>query len=166
METEIAAKELKQKNKISVILWTGLLVGTLDISAAIINYTLSYQKNPVRVFQFIASGVFGKEAFSGNSSMIFYGIIFHYLIAFTFTIFFFFIYPKINFLLKNIVITSIIYGVFIWIIMNLVIVPISNTPKFPFNLFHAIINMIILIAAIGLPLAYSAKKFYFILRVS
>lgn len=75
METEIAAKELKQKNKISVILWTGLLVGTLDISAAIINYTLSYQKNPVRVFQFIASGVFGKEAFSGNSSMIFYGII-------------------------------------------------------------------------------------------
>ncbi len=50
------------RNLFLAVLWTSLLAGTLDAIGAIINYLVVYGKNPVRIFYYIASGVFGKEA--------------------------------------------------------------------------------------------------------
>jgi len=53
----------------------GLLVGTLDILAALFHYYISTHKNPLNVFKYIASGVFGKKAFTSGSSMITWGVV-------------------------------------------------------------------------------------------
>jgi hypothetical protein len=143
-----------------VILLTGFIAGSLDLTGAIISSTIMNQKFPSKIFHYIASGIFGKEAFSGGNIMILWGLLFHYIIAYTFTFFYFWIYPKIGFLAINRVASGLLYGAFVWVIMNRVIVPLSNVPQGPFNLTGAIVGMVVLMLAIGLPIAFNAQKYY------
>jgi hypothetical protein len=143
---------------IKTIILAGLLTGALDIIAALTDYYIATGKKPWAVLKFIASGVFGKKAFSGGGDMIFMGFLFHFIIAFTFTVFFFWLYQKISFLSKNRIITGILYGIFVWTIMNLVVLPLSNTPPLSYTAFKVIKAILILIVMIGLPLSFIAHK--------
>ncbi len=140
------------------VLRAGLLVGTLDILAACIQYTLNTRQEPSAVLRFIASGVFGTDAFSGSSLMVVAGIIFHYIIALGFSYLFFMIYPKLNALFRNNILSGIFYGIFIWCVMSFIIVPLSNTPALPFSYSGVIISILILICCIGIPLALIAGR--------
>jgi hypothetical protein len=143
------------------ILQAGLIVGTLDILSAFVYYYIKSGKtNFLVIFQFIASGIFGKDADADGTAMILAGLILHYAIAFSFTIFFFWLYPKVNVMSKNRIVTAIVYGLFVWTVMNLIVVPLSNTVHRPFNLTNAFINMGILIVCIGCPLSFIANAFY------
>lgn len=148
------------RHTFSRIIIAGLIVGTLDILAALIHYFAKTGKDPLIVLKFIASGVFGKSAFSGGPVLIFAGLTFHYLIAFLSTIFFFWVFPKVRNLVKNEILTGIIYAVFVWVVMNLIVVPLSNTPPQPFNLMNAFVGIIILIVCMGIPLAVMVNSFY------
>ena len=141
------------------ILLSGLLVGSLDIIAALVQFYSKTGKDPLIVLKYIASAVFGKSAFSENSMAV-WGLLLHFLIAFIWTIFFFLIYPKLKLLSWNRIVTGIIYGIFIWIIMTQVVVPISKATAGAFNIKNAIIAVLILIAAIGIPLSFIAHRFY------
>jgi hypothetical protein len=148
-----------RKNLLVVIFWTGLLVGTLDISGAIIN-SLANNGNPKMIFPYIASALFGKEAFAGDSLMSILGGVFHYLVAYSFTIFFFLIYPRLHFLSVNRLLTGMLYGIFIWCVMNLVVVPLTQINKFPKWNTKLPIQVGILIVAIGIPLSFITFWFY------
>ncbi|MBA2760563.1 MAG: hypothetical protein H0U39_01120 [Segetibacter sp.] len=118
------------------------------------------EKGVFNVLKFVASGVFGKAAFSGGNKMIIAGLVLHYIIAFAFTIFFLWLFPKIKAFSKNRILTGIVYGIFIWIVMNLVVVPLSNIGIGPFTIVNALINVIILTVCIGIPLSFMASTFY------
>lgn len=143
-----------------ILLLTALLTGFLDGLAAVINYSINGGKNPGIVFKFIASGVFGKQALSSGPVMIIWGIIFHFMIAFLFTLFFFILYPKMRWLGDNIVLTGALYGICVWAVMNLIVVPLSNTPPVVFKFSKAIIAVLILIVCIGMPVTIMARKYY------
>ena len=155
-----AYTEFDKKSPFKTILVTGLLAGTLDALAAIINYTINGGKLPSRIFQYIASGAVGKQAFTGGTGMVILGIIFHYTIAFAFTLFFFLVYPKISILSKNKILTAIVYGIFVWLVMNLIVVPMSSVPISPFNIKQAIIGAVIVMLAIGLPVSIIIGRYY------
>lgn len=144
------------------VLWAGLLAGTLDICCAFISAKLINNVNPHRVLVYIASGVFGKAAFTGGDMMAVYGLIFHYMIAIGATIFFFSVYPRMKWLSKNSWITGIVYALFVWIITTRIIVPLSNTPPAgTFRAGRALLAWAILVVAIGWPLAFCARRFYY-----
>jgi hypothetical protein len=143
-----------------VILTAGLIAGLLDGTAATVQTFLMSGKGIGRVFPYVASGVFGTEALSGGTNMIIAGILFHMMIAMTWAIIFFFLYPSISKVIKNWIFLGLIYGVFVWSMMNLVVVPLSNTPKFPFNPSRALIAASILMAFIGLPISFFISKYY------
>ena len=147
------------KNLISNVLKAGLIVGTLDILAAFIQVYSKTQKRPIIVLNFIASGVFGKEAFSGGNKMAAFGLLFHYLIAFGFTLLFFMLYPKIKEVIKNRVIVGVFYGLFIWLVMQFLVVPLSQAPPMKLTVQGAITASLILIVCIGLPLSWLAKRY-------
>lgn len=150
----------KNNNPLRTILFAGLTAGFLDGAAAIINYLISSNgKNPVRIFNFIASGVFGKKAFAGGGVMAAWGLLFHFIIACLFAAFFYFLYIRIKFLSRNIIISGILYGIIVWLIMNLAVVPLSNTPPLHFVLSKAIIAILILIFFVGIPIALVVHKF-------
>src|SRR5215212_936780 len=81
-----------KKSFAGTVLLTALIAGTLDMIGAIINYT--------------AAG--GKKAYIEGASMIIAGVFFHYLIAFIFTLFFFWIFPKVKFLSANTILVAVI----------------------------------------------------------
>lgn len=150
---------VKQPYPLKTALWAGLLVGTLDITAALTHFMINGGTDVTRVFVYIASGVFGQSAFEGGGEMVWLGLFFHYLIAYIWTMFFFLIYPRLGFLSSwNWILVGVLYGIFIWVMMNRVVLQLAHTPKSPFRLGNAIINCLILIAMIGLPLSYIARK--------
>jgi hypothetical protein len=149
------------KNLFYTILKAGVVVGTLDILSAFIQYFITTgDKNVFTVLKYIASAIFGKEAYSGGIMMIIAGLFFHYIIAFLFTFFFFWLYPKTDLFPKNKILTGVVYAIFIWMIMNLVVIPLSNIPNRPITIANALISVSILIFCIGIPLSFMANAFY------
>lgn len=147
-------------SKTATIVKAGLIAGTLDILSAFFYYYIKTQKNPVNILKYITTQVFGKTFFTNESAKAAMGLLIHYVIAFIWTIIFFIIYPHIKFFFKSRILTGLVYGIIIWVIMNLVIVPLGTLPKAPFNLSSAIINMLILIIAVGTPISIIVSKYY------
>ena len=138
--------------KIRTILFAGLVAGSLDAAAACI-VALAYGRLPGRVFQYIASAVLGKSAFAEGMTTVAVGLAFHYLIALGWAALFFFIFSKINAPSRQRVVIGLLYGVFVWIMMNLVVVPMSLIGKFPSDWTNILLNMGILMVCIGLPIS-------------
>ena len=150
------------KSKSGTIFLSGLIAGTLDMLAALIVYAVILQKTTaIKILQSITSGIFKKDAYSGGSQMALYGLLLHYFIALTFAWFYFTIYPYFTFLKKNTLLSGILFGVFVWIIMNLVVLP-TVFPVLPEKHldFPLILSILILIFCIGIPIAFITKKHY------
>jgi hypothetical protein len=139
------------------ILVAGLLAGTMDILSAIF---LLAKGNAAGILKYVASGAFGKSALEGDNSMALWGLLFHFIIAMVWAKVYFLAYPYIPFLKQNIFVNALIYGILVWSVMNLVVVPMSQIPPRPFNWENALKNMAILCVCIGLPMAWLADKFY------
>lgn len=146
--------------KPKTIFITGFIAGTLDGLAAAIMYYVQAGKDPLNVYRFIASGVLGMEAFNGGVPVAILGIVFHYIIAFGWTILFFVIARRVDILLKNWFVSGVLYGIFVWLLMNLVVVPLSLVPMKPGprEWPEILKGATILILCIGLPIAFSASK--------
>lgn len=150
------------KSKSGTIFLSGLIAGTLDMLAAITVYAFILQKTTaIKILQSIASGLFKKDAYSGGSQMALYGLLLHYFIALTFAWFYFTIYPYFTFIKRNTLLSGILYGIFVWIIMNLVVLP-TVFPVLPEKHldFPLILSILILICCIGIPIASITKKHY------
>ncbi|MBS1542890.1 MAG: hypothetical protein JST14_04610 [Bacteroidetes bacterium] len=135
---------------------TALIAGTMDITAAIIQ-TLIGGGNIMRLMQYIASGMFGKQAFEGGMTMAALGLLFHYIIAMGWTWLYAFIYPKNKLLQYNWMLSAVIYGLAVWFLMNRVVLQLSNVTPFPFNITRALIAAGILVVCIGGPIAYRIR---------
>lgn len=143
------------------IIFAGLLVGTLDIAAAFIDYYSATGKGPEGVLKFIASGVFGMDAFSGGAGMILAGLLFHFIIAVGFTIFYFWLYAKVKFLSGKPIVFILLYAFFMWAVTHLVVMPLSKVPlegRTDLELWKIIKANLILIFMICVPLTLMARK--------
>ena len=145
---------------LKTILAAGLIAGTTDICAAALQYIAKTGKNPVKILNYIASGVFGKErAYADDTWMPVSGLLLHYIIALIWAALFFLISPYISFLAKNRLLGSFIYGIFIWVVMNKVIVPLSATPPLPPGPFPYV-SILIIIFCVALPIVVIVQRHY------
>ncbi len=142
------------------ILITTIIAGCLDITGACTQAYISRSITPDVLLKHIASGFFGKVAFTGGIGIMAIGLLVHFFIVFACTISFFSLYPKLKFLHHNIIINSFLIALVAWTVTNLVIIPMSNITAAPFNYLRAMIGFAILFICIGLPISISAKKFY------
>lgn len=95
------------KSPIKVILLSGFIGGVLDILSAILVYVIFLNKTTaIKLLQGIASGIFKNKSYSGGILMAIFGLLFHFIIAFSFAVFYFIIYPKILFLQKQKIISG------------------------------------------------------------
>lgn len=145
---------------LKTILYACSLAGVLDIAAALLRYYVPTGKDPIVVQRYIASGVFGKDAFAGESTMAVYGLIFHFIIAFSWTILFFFAYPRIKILSWNKYISGIGYGLIVWCGMNLVVLPLSSVTQMPFSVIRTAEGIAILMVCVGVPISMIVHKHY------
>jgi uncharacterized membrane protein YagU involved in acid resistance len=150
------------KSKIQTIFLAGLVAGTLDILTPILIYATILQKTTaMKILQSIASGVFKKEAYSGGWQMALYGLGFHFMIATLFASFYFILFRYIPFLRINKIISGLLYGIFVWIVMNIIVLPFvfPNMPSKNLD-FQLVLSMVILMCCVGLPIALITQKQY------
>jgi hypothetical protein len=152
-------QQFLSKSTLRAIICMGLIVGTLDILSAIVDYYIASGNGPANIFKYISSGIMDKAAFEGGRKVIILGLLLHYMIAFSFTIFFVALYMKSKFMSGNKIIVGVLYGIFIGVVMNFMVVRLSYTPKGPFVWYKYVKAFLILICMIGLPLAFLAPRF-------
>ncbi len=150
----------KRLREAKIILLAGFVAGTLDITGAILVYCYVMKAlSPLRLLQGISVGLFGDMALHNEIPMAFIGLGIHYAIAFCFTIMYFFAFSYIPFLRKQRIISGLLYGVFVWSVMNLIVLPLSNAHHYPFNIKSALIAVVILILCIGLPISMIISQY-------
>jgi hypothetical protein len=136
---------------------TGLIVGAMDITSAII-ITLSRGGTIIRLMQFIASGLLGREAFQGGLPIAFLGLALHFVIAFGLVAVFYFARGRIAFLRNYPVPSGVIYGLIVFAVMNLIVLPLSAaTPRH--SLSGDLIQVGVHMFVIGLPTSLLLSRF-------
>ena len=143
------------------ILVAGLIVGVLDALAAMTHAYALRGAPPAAVWRYVASAVFGKSAGAGGPEMVVWGLLFHLTVAIGWTALFFVAYPRIRFLSANMVVAGLAYGLFVWLMMNFVVVPLTRITTGPFQLTTGAILMILIhLFVIGVPISYLARRYY------
>lgn len=149
----------KSTNPVKTILWSGFIVGILDALAGVIAFFIFLGLNPFQVLKFIASGFHGPEAMNGGFLMVMAGNLYHFMISYIVAIIYFFLFPRMEILREKIVLMGLIYGLGIWLVMNLIVTPLSNVPQGPFNLGLTIVGIVWHMVLVGLPIAIITSKY-------
>ena len=141
------------------ILLGGLIAGTLDITAACAYAWIRSNVTPVRVLQFVASGVLGAESFSGGAKTAILGLALHFLIATVAAAVFYFASRKWLFLVEQPILAGLLYGIPVYLVMNFRVLPLSQVAQRQQPLSARIVNLVILMFCIGLPIALIVRRF-------
>jgi hypothetical protein len=147
------------KAALKTILFSGLVAGTLDCIAAVV---FLGKMNFAGVWKYVASGYFGSDALVGGNEMVIYGLLFHFCIAMSWAAVYYFVCTKISFFTSNKILGGLLYGMVIWCVMSLIILPFTNIPKSPFTVIGAIKNIVILMLCVGLPISWITNRSYIV----
>jgi hypothetical protein len=148
-------------------LGAGLLIGALDAVAATVHAWVFSGVGPDRVFRFVASGAFGKIAFTGGAHFIALGLLLHFLFAVAWTALFFFAIRvavgsgPLRSAPRTVAIGA-FWGLAVWLAMTLVVIPLSAIgPRPPLQPTYPVLTMVIIhLAVIGIPIALLARRHF------
>ena len=136
------------------ILRAGLLAGLLDGLDAALFIGLARGISPIRVFQFIASGLLGVSSFRGGWATAALGIALHFLIAISAAAVFYALSLKWTILLRKPLLWGPVYGMGVFLFMHDLVVPLSAAPVQPPAAASALLNLIFShIFFVGIPIA-------------
>ena len=145
------------------ILIGGLIAGTLDISYACIYSYLRRGTRPIVILQSVASGALGPPAFTGGAKTAALGLAFHFLIALIAATVFYLASRVISFMITHAVISGVVFGICVYLVMNLVVLPLSRIPvKVPLWAYpwpSLVGGLLIHMFGIGLPIALVVRRY-------
>ncbi|MGH9942513.1 MAG: hypothetical protein ACRD9R_09200 [Pyrinomonadaceae bacterium] len=152
------ALPLARPRPFDTILYGGLIVWVLDGFDAVLFNLFRSGVSPVRVFQYVASGLLGRASFGGGLRAALLGVLFHFLIAFTLAAIYYGASLFIPALVRRAVPWGLAYGVAVYFVMNYLVLPLSAAPKLPFSLASFLNGVIGHALLVGLPLALVARR--------
>lgn len=136
------------------VLVGGLVAGAFDLSSAFISFGWGVPRA-------IASGLLGATALHGGTGAWILGVILHFFIAFSAAAVYYVSSWRLPFLRQNFVVCGLFFGIAIFLVMNLIVLPLSAVPwKIgPFTLHSLIQGILVHMFLIGLPISFSTWKF-------
>lgn len=138
---------------------TGVVAGTLDATAASLQYYLRTGNSPAGVWRYVASALLGADARTGGAGTVVLGVLMHYGIAMGWTAVFFLAASHWRALRASPWIVGPIYGVFVWAMMSRVLVPLTRIgPPGPFVLSQAATAAAIIVVCVGTPIALGSRR--------
>lgn len=149
---------MRRLSSLSAILIGGVIAGTLDITYAI-GFSALRGVAPIRILHSVASGLLGAPAFQGGVPIAALGLLLHFCIALIWAAIFYLASRAIPFLTRHPVISGILYGILIYAVMNLVVLPLSAFPrKVTFPLLVLTTGLLVHMFCIGLPIALAVRR--------
>ncbi len=149
---------MTERSALWAILVGGSIAGLLDIIFAI-SFAAYNGATPARLLQTIASGLFGKSAFTGGAQMAGLGLLLHFAMSLAWAGVFYLLACKVPLLVQQPVLSGIVFGVIVFLIMRLVVLPLSAFPfpvKFP--PLGTVLDVLSHAFLFGLPIAWCARK--------
>ena len=155
----VQAKTSAQSSAFFTVLWIGLVAGTLDISENLI-FNAFRGITPRMVFQYIASGLIGMKSFRAGMASVALGVVWHYFIALGWTAIFYAASRKLAVLTRRPVICGLLYGGFVYLFMNLVVLPLSGVPhaRAAMTVASRVNGVLALLFCIGLTISLLMSK--------
>lgn len=144
---------LRTPNAMLAIFVGGLIAGALDLTAAYVIYGAGVPRG-------IAAGLLGRTALQGGSGVYVLGIALHFFIACSAAAIYYAASRKLEFMVQRPLVCGVFYGVAIYLVMNLVVLPLSALHlKGPYRLESLIQGLLIHMLLIGMPIALSVRQF-------
>jgi len=136
----------------------GGIAGALDIAYAIC-FSLYRGSTAERLLQSVASGVLGKDAFEGGPSAAVLGLALHFFMSFLWAGGYWFASRRLPWLNRNAAIAGPLFGVFVFLCMNFIVLPLSAVPfSFKFSWLGTGTNFLSHLFFFGLPIALAARQ--------
>ena len=144
--------------RLSVI--AGLICGAVDV--IIVHWFIQniLGEVPLIIFyQYIASGALGESAFAGGIPIALLGVLFHFIFSIVIAGVFILGVDRIPLLRRHIIPGSLLYGFGVFIVMNMIVTPLSATPPIPTPTTpELIVNIIVHITVSGLLLGILVRR--------
>jgi hypothetical protein len=148
-----------KKSPLSAVLLGGAVAGAIDISYAITFWALRNGVAPTRVLHSVASGLLGRASYSGGAATAALGLFLHFLIATIWAALFVTAARLAPALVRRPVLAGLAYGVVVYAVMNLAVIPLSRFPTKPSYPPDVLISgLLVHMLGIGLPIALAAAR--------
>jgi hypothetical protein len=153
MNTAASASSIAVARPLPAILVGGGIAGALDLSSAYIAYGWNVPRG-------IAAGLLGPAARQGGLGVYILGIALHFLIAITAAAVYYFVSRKLTYIIEPWIVCGMFFGIAVWLVMNLIVLPLCAFHfRGPFALRGIIQGVLIHMFLIGVPIAYSVRRF-------
>jgi Na+/alanine symporter len=150
--TELVAVRQKP-NALLAIGVGGLVAGALDLTQACILFGWDI---PLA----IAAGLIGRQAFHGGAGTYVLGVCLHFFIACSAAAVYYAASRKLEFMTEHPIVCGLFFGAAVEEVMNLVVLPLSALhARGPYKLYDLILGLVVHMIVIGLPIAYSVRRF-------
>ena len=140
------------------LLLAGLVAGTLDLVAAIA-VNLPRDIPPIRILQSIASGLLGRDAYTGGMATAVLGTALHFGMMFVIAAVFLAASRQLQVLRRHWMASGVLYGIGVYVVMNYIVLPLSAFPhERASDLSRIAAQVLIHMSLVGLPIAWIAKR--------
>jgi hypothetical protein len=157
LSAESADSSQSDRKSYRAIFVGGLIAGILDITSAFINSAIHHGRGPIGILQGIASALLGPESFNRGLASAALGLALHFLIATVACTVFYLASRKITFLVKQAILSGVLYGVVVYLFMYQVVLPIAFARRNPQTLSQVITAVIIHMVCVGLPISLTVR---------
>jgi hypothetical protein len=167
-------KEFSMMKDLKAILYAGVLVGVLDITAACIQVYIASGMMPIRLLQGVAGGLLGRGSYSGGFATAVLGLAMHFTMALTVATIFYALSRRLPLpqKLSGVVAVGLLYGAAVFAVNNFGTAPLLswvrslylNTPvlfKPPMGWTQLVIHLF----CVGLPIALVMHRYSKSMRV-
>ena len=135
------------------ILAGGLVAGGLDLIAAFLVFGSGVPRA-------IAAGLLGRQAIHGGAAVYLLGVGLQFFIAVSAAAVYYIASRRLYFLTEHFVVCGLFYGIAVFLVMNLIVLPLSALhAKGPFQLASLIQGLVVHMIIIGLPISFSVRRF-------
>lgn len=142
------------------IAWSGLIAGALDLAYVVV-LTLSKSGDPVRILQVMAAAVVGPAARNPHDwGYAVVGVALHFAIAYVWAALFCVAASFRPYLVRQPGIVGPIFGAFVWLMMQLVVLPYTKTPPKAFPPANWEPVFLAHLLCVGLPIALVAARYF------
>jgi hypothetical protein len=140
------------------ILTAGLTCGTLDgLSATAV--TAFFGGTAIRLFQGIASGLLGRNAFKGGIGTALLGVALHFLVATGAAAVYYVASRSLPVLIDHELICGVLFGAAVHLFMTFVVIPLSAIGSRPFVLRSFVAFLIVSMVVVGPSISITIRRY-------
>jgi hypothetical protein len=151
--TLLSASAGSIRNALLPILAGGLTAGGLDLISAFMTFG-------VGVPRAIAGGLLGRGAFTGGAGVYALGVALQFFIAVSAATVYYAASRKLEFLKPHFLVCGLFFGIAVYLVMNLIVLPLCALHvSRPIPIRDMIQGLLVHMVIIGLPIAYSVRRF-------